>query len=1064
MPNPLLPASSRPFLSARGLGRPAFPPLLLFATLALLFFRAAEAGPAARDRVTWLSAHFELTIARKKAHALPELAALCEALYARQQAFYGVEPFPARTPKSKRRLQMVFLDEDDIANGYAVSHMNWIGIYLPGAQFELRGRTRWLPNVIAHEMAHIFTLRMMGVTSKFLGFGLSYDRFEADRDQYQASLFYPTDQVPAWLAEGLAQYGAQHCGYERFDSHRAMVLRVAAQHGDLLPLPEMETFSADARHSEMVYIQGYSWVSHLYEKFGAEAMNRMLRLSADKGYRRAFQEVFGASQADLYEDWHRSVPSRYRLRAASDSVLNAADSGASPPSRPVPASQRRREIPPPPNIPYLVETSPLSPIGNQLFFASSRRNDYGQTDLFVAEGAEGRSRRARRVFENLTSRPLADEKGQYVYFCSRQLHAQDRTFISDAYRYNPRTYRVERLTRNRRLFALAPVPGGRLFGLQEEAGKTFFVEIENSPLRLGEDTRILSRTLPPKGFEYRDLVPGPDSGHLYVSYAAGDNSDIGLLETATGRLTPLLHSNKDERDPFWHEGRLYFVGDYEGAFFLYSFDGTRIREEARSEGGIFTPSASRGRLFFSEYGREGFGLFSIARDTGLPVSDTAPGQATTAPGLVTVAAPELYPASASLSQPYVAPAPVEIVKNRSDLSRTQWLGFGLQGRVVRYPGIEMEHFPGAELNEGGDYETTPTHSLSLGAFNLWQDPSGDHSLSLFTELSQIFSQESDSAVPGPWLSSLQFSYSTSLLRPIFAVFLGYESLVLGSVQEKTVPPGWNSYPLSENTHPSIHQFILGAQSRHALTPHLSWSNAAAAAIVSYSLDYDTNTAWTGANFQAATDLDYQNVEMGTDFPLSGPVLSGGVRFIPIAEEQVFIFSTTGMGFAHLNRLLFLEAGTGVNQYVGPLTVTALFGFARLSSSIPLKLRVGPAPGRRIYFDSFQPFVDAFGFYDTFRSTRQNGPNWSPSFPIEMARSQREEAKRSTSPKQSIPQARQMLSFPYGLTAGTDPEYFSLGFTLKTLGAFQQLSYWTLEMGITSPEIWQDAVWRFSITL
>src|SRR5690606_26904578 len=154
------------------------------------------------------------------------------------------------------RIQVALLDEEDFSNGYAYAANSWVVLYLPPARFALRGASHWLPNVAAHELAHVITLRKMGLTRRFLGaeafvsLGRRYGRADAH------ALWLP-DDVPAWLAEGLAQYGSMRCGYDTLDARRSMLLREAWRSGALLTLKSMETFAGDGRDREMVYNQGF---------------------------------------------------------------------------------------------------------------------------------------------------------------------------------------------------------------------------------------------------------------------------------------------------------------------------------------------------------------------------------------------------------------------------------------------------------------------------------------------------------------------------------------------------------------------------------------------------------------------------------------------------------------------------------------------------------------------------------------------------------------------------------------------------------------------------------------
>ena len=111
--------------------------------------------------------------------------------------------------------------------------------------FEFRGtKTDWLRNVFTHELTHLISLqtarkgtrRLPAFVFQFLGY-----QNEGRRDDVLtgypdilAAYAVPTTIVPPWYAEGTAQYMAAGAHYDRWDSHRDMILRMATLN-DALP-------------------------------------------------------------------------------------------------------------------------------------------------------------------------------------------------------------------------------------------------------------------------------------------------------------------------------------------------------------------------------------------------------------------------------------------------------------------------------------------------------------------------------------------------------------------------------------------------------------------------------------------------------------------------------------------------------------------------------------------------------------------------------------------------------------------------------------------------------------
>ena len=104
-----------------------------------LFLPDIHAGRIRRS--SFQTEHFVFSIDKNKAGQLPKISGIFEASYQEQTRFYEFKP--------EKKIYVLLIDEDDIANGAAYVAQGWVVIFLPGAQFPMRGRHAWLPNVIA---------------------------------------------------------------------------------------------------------------------------------------------------------------------------------------------------------------------------------------------------------------------------------------------------------------------------------------------------------------------------------------------------------------------------------------------------------------------------------------------------------------------------------------------------------------------------------------------------------------------------------------------------------------------------------------------------------------------------------------------------------------------------------------------------------------------------------------------------------------------------------------------------------------------------------------------------
>ena len=585
-------------------------------------FSAACALRPGLPRVTGTTDHFSLTIDASKSDLLPQLAALAESCWARQSRFFSYQP--------PGRIQVVFLDEQDYANGYAYAPLSWVVIHLHAAEFALRGRTRWLPNVMAHEIGHIFTLRKLGEDSRFLGWGAFHAWRGSGTSRFAEELRWEYGRVPPWLAEGLAQYAAGACGYDTLDNRRRMELQVAAASGQLLTPAELKGYAWDARRNEMIYAQGFALVNWLYSTYGSAAINRYMDAARRSGWRGAFKKTFGKSLPDLYGEWRKGLEARSHYDTAGDGAY----------------------VLPEPAGPYTMEAFP-APLGDGRFlYLSSRDNDQGSLDLFLGEAEGG----ARKLFRGVTSLSL-DAAGGKAYFTATRFAFRQAGQISDLYAYDAKSGNIDRLTSGGRMVR-GCVSEGQVYGLRNHLGRTSIV-------RIGEGGWTTAYA-PPDSFEITDLAPGPQAGTLTLGTASGFGNDLRELDLRTQELTALAASPQDEVDPHWSGDTLYFAADYAGSYDIYAqADGNLVRL-THADGGAFHPYPARDGLWISAYGPTGFRLARARTPAQLP------------PFMVELP---------TLGWP--APGHLEYEPDTYDHSRLSFLGYDVAFGVERKPGFRQ---------------------------------------------------------------------------------------------------------------------------------------------------------------------------------------------------------------------------------------------------------------------------------------------------------------------------------------------------------------------------------------
>jgi hypothetical protein len=146
------------------------------------------------------------------------------------------------------KVSLIFTDDDDIANAASYFQSNKIHFYATSMAWDFRGTHNWLRNVVTHEYTHMiqlgasrkWTRAMPAIYGQFLG-------YESERrpdvlygyPNRLVSWPIPSVTVPAWFAEGVAQFQFTGNGYDYWDAHRDMLLRQSTLSGRLLSFEQM---------------------------------------------------------------------------------------------------------------------------------------------------------------------------------------------------------------------------------------------------------------------------------------------------------------------------------------------------------------------------------------------------------------------------------------------------------------------------------------------------------------------------------------------------------------------------------------------------------------------------------------------------------------------------------------------------------------------------------------------------------------------------------------------------------------------------------------------------------
>lgn len=531
--------------------------------------------------------------------------------------------------KPDSKVSIVLNDRLDYANGAAYFFDNKIEIWLPALDTPLRGTHNWLRTVITHEFVHIVQIQLAAKQNR--RWPASYVQWLSYEDVRRPDVLYgyPNGVItfpfanlsmPAWLAEGTAQYDREHLHYDYWDAHRDMILRTRILQGTHLSLEQMGTFSSKTSlERETTYNQGFAFTHWLAQEYGEDILRVLTEALAQPGVHDvsdALERATGTDGRELHRRWVAWLREFYtaqlqgRINTESTTLEQEGFFNFYPRT---------------------------SSDGRYLAYLSNRGDDNARLSLILKDNRSG----------ELTALADISAPDTHIHTLSCGFHAApELKDVAGAYDFSPDGTRIaylrildnrfgerytdvyihtigskekaRRLTFSARIFEVRWHPDGeRLIGVQFFDGSTNVVSISVT------DGSVTPLTEYRHGEQVMSPSIHPDGQHVAFAFSDAGQREIRSIDLRTNETRIILADPViDYRDPSWtRDARLLLSTNLDGLFNLHVFDPASgsLTPIGSEKGGAFQPSeAPDGSVVYSRYDWNGYHIAAIPSIANIP--------------------------------------------------------------------------------------------------------------------------------------------------------------------------------------------------------------------------------------------------------------------------------------------------------------------------------------------------------------------------------------------------------------------------------------------------------------
>ena len=500
----------------------------------------------------------------------------------------------------------VWVLHDDVEwfNGAAYTLSNRIMLWGTSGDFELRGHAPWVDNVVAHEYSHLATLSLARRYPRWLG-GIvlggieesSLGRTNPNVTSAKAgfSAFVPSERVPRWFSEGIAQYDAELQSNDRWDTTRQMLERTAWHEDKVMSLHDMGSVVGKTWFgAEQVYNQGYSLARFLGDRFGPESLANLLSIEANQafaGFEQALEKTYGVPVTALEQAWHGAIATRAAasMPSTGDTFAATTTYQEDGPFNQVPVFDWRYE---------------------KIAFTSDGKVDYPRNRLVVAPTTSPSEQTT--LTSRIVDAPTWSPAGDFLIVTKTRMLRRPARETYDLHKVDAQTGKGDWLTKGQRLRWPAMHPQGVTVAAAQRGQGTWDLAVFSLAT-----SSVTALTALPWGWQIRELSFDHE-GRLWGVLVRDHEVDIAEFSLSDpSRVRIIDWPGSEEHAPrLGPDGRLWFSSDKTGSFQLYALDvslGT-VQPQTNLVGGAFTPAPAVTETIFVRYDHH---RYTLAR---LPVT------------------------------------------------------------------------------------------------------------------------------------------------------------------------------------------------------------------------------------------------------------------------------------------------------------------------------------------------------------------------------------------------------------------------------------------------------------